>query len=270
MILQLGPIHQHEGTLLFNPKPKGEIMFVNKSLWLLPVLTSLLLANQPGEDQPSSKPLVPLSRALQFQLGDNFKLSSFEGSTISYKVFRTPNQELRLALSISGEVRQSDRNSNSERNYGTSDSILNATSSWNEENRYVNFRLGAYQLNHFSSSTGISGYWGGGPFVLYNRAHLVRETNAGDPDSPWNKHDDAIVSAMGIGVQAIFGTEWRFTDAVGLTAEYQPYVSYTYENRENTSAALLADLSTENQNQVTKSPIVALSSKIRIGLSFYF
>jgi hypothetical protein len=71
-----------------------------KPLQIVLFLFALALPLKSIAQQSGSKPLTENSKALQFQIGSNFTLTSFQGAALSYKHHLKPLRAIRVGSEL--------------------------------------------------------------------------------------------------------------------------------------------------------------------------
>ncbi len=97
--------------------------------------------------------------ALQFQIADNFQLSSFQGTTFSGKYNFSSRDAVRLGLSINFGDSEGDET--------ISRSDTNLVSTGREEFNNFNIILKTQYIYSMSITNNIGFFVGGGPFISY-------------------------------------------------------------------------------------------------------
>lgn len=206
-------------------------------LTLLPI--SLALAQQENEIE---NPLTTDSKALQFQISDNFNLESFSGSVISYKWQLSESRAKRIGVSLNNqfvfqEFPDADRDENA---------------------LFFNTSVEYTWLNYTDPTSDIKFYYGYGPIVSFRfDRNETDETNSNSTSrNVW----------YGAGATGFAGGEWFFHSSMSLHAEYRAgfLVQHQRLNRdiENPSG---------DQDIDEYSTIVSFGGNgVRFGLSIYF
>ncbi len=191
---------------------------------------------QTGEAQ-ESKQVNSLKKgnwAIQFQINDNFSLSSFQGSSISAKYHFSNKKALRFGLTLSGGF--SDKNG---------DVLIE--SSTNNQNIGISTQYTIYP----AVNKEVNFFFGFGPNVVLvhtNTESKYQNTQTNIEDTHWS-----------IGVSGIVGVEWFVKRSISFLAEYSSSFNYNSDKRKD---------SHDNESH-TKS--YDLNSKsVKFGLSLYF
>lgn len=188
--------------------------------------------------------------ALQFQVADNFNLSSFQGTTLSGKYHFSCRSALRFGLSIELGDSQTDIKVN------YFDTTL-AKSSSDDSNRF-GFTIKSQYIHYMRGTKDISFFGGLGPSFNYfkltrNRDLIINGTNQ------FNETDG---TGFTIGLDLIAGVEWMFADKMALSAEYGLFFSYSSTENNSKDEAQEATSEYESFN--------LSGNHINFGLSVYF
>ncbi|GJQ61338.1 MAG: hypothetical protein SCALA702_03910 [Melioribacteraceae bacterium] len=187
--------------------------------------------------------------ALMFQVGSNFSLRTFEGSTISakYQISNVSSVRFSLSTNFFGDDTKQDAI--------RADTLY---SKLDEERNFSNLDLSIYYLQKLRSFDDIGFYVGVGPFVrLKNTFTKLNETQ---PEMQFEGTD--INNSYG--VSFIVGVEWFVKKNISFLAEYSS--SYFYSTSQDYQPSTSYTYSWN-----TKSSEWAFSSNgAKIGLSLYF
>jgi len=214
---------------------------------------SILLAN----DKDSTSTLInDESQCLQFQIGSNFNLGSFQGSTISYKKHISNSRAYRVGISISGKIEDRIDFDNSD-----TDSL-----DFRQITDYDNLGIeltGQYlkYLKHKYSYF----YYGYGPKVIYSRAYqkyYSEDYITGD----WERSSDLrkyYGYSIQVGLELVAGVEVFLTNSISIHGEYSEDISYkrTWSKQPYTGN----DYRTININEYSLD-----FGGVKFGCSFYF
>jgi opacity protein-like surface antigen len=200
--------------------------------------------------------------ALQFQVGSNFNLSSFSGTTFSYKYQADKNTVYRLGVSVSGNSQNSDITDQNSPSIGV-DTLTDKTLFNQNADRY-SFKISADYLFYNNVVNEIAFYYGAGPFISYLSNNNVVDT----PGSELYKRarTESNNSEWELGLNGICGVDWFFSKNMSLSAEYS--LSVYYLKSKATSKNINGDL---YSSQETKNHgFVFGSNPVKLGISFYF
>ncbi|MBZ0198551.1 MAG: hypothetical protein K8H86_01700 [Ignavibacteriaceae bacterium] len=169
------------------------------------LVVSIIFFTSAGFAQDSTLIKLKNHFALQFQLGDNIRLTSFEGFTISGKYHLS-----KFAIRAGIEAGNFNTKSNN-RNF-TADTL---TSSTEEENHGINIRINLQGLYYFNVYKDVAAYTGGGPFFAFYKRNKTAYYNYSSPEKKIQKENSTE-----IGLTALIGVEWFVKENIGLSAEY--------------------------------------------------
>ncbi|MCK5075209.1 MAG: hypothetical protein KAR38_02485 [Calditrichia bacterium] len=223
-----------------------------KKIFIFLLILQSFLWGQESDSIPTFK------NALQFQVGSEFRLSSFQGTLISYQRILGENRALRVGISGSFI----DENHNSRSTYLPADTSFNEVDT---ENYDTDFDFYLQYIFYKKSYSDIRFFYGAGPMVGVSKGNSDREVNYNgnifysikDKSSGWSA-----------GINGLCGVEWQLRKNVFLSAEYRNLFYYT--KRKNERKRTFPD-SEEIDFDVIKSDGFRLSSQnIIFGVSVYF
>src|SRR5688572_10615768 len=196
-----------------------------------------------AQDDTRPNSLVPGAWALQFQVGENFNLTSFEGSSISIKKQLSAESALRFGLSPF--VRTADFEDES----GAGDSLT-------AEQDMDSFSLGLslHMLRYVRPCSTVNLFWGVGPEVSYR--HESRRSEDGIVI-------DEDFEVWQAGLVGLVGVEWFATRSLGLHGEYGTSLFYSSVESERR----VDDVEVVEQSQSAWS---FGGSGVKVGASLYF
>ena len=208
-------------------------------LFLAIVLVCLIVA--PGVTQENSD--QPSEWALQFQIGDDFRLFPFQGTTISVSKQLASDRKLRMGMSAEGSYSE------------------NATQSHVYETRN-NLSLSVYShyIWELKKNTKIVPFAGIGPKLNFSYDNFEKS----DGNTPKNTH-----TSWGIGVSGMFGVEWFVKPNISLLAEYGSSVVYSKSKNKETHI-YSGDGTTEREYERTYTGYQFRSDGVKFGVSIYF
>jgi hypothetical protein len=236
--------------------------FVASVLMLLAF--SLNINGEIQNDSAISKAEIP-KNAFQFQIADNFQLSSFQGSVVSMKRLLSEKKAIRFGLSISAKVSNNDSESSA-----ASDSLV---SSRQLDHSSYGIDVSAQYLCSPYRVSGIVFFIGTGPLLSYNYAksddkNVYYQSAIGDIVTA--KHT-ATAKNYGLGIVGVCGVEWFLKEKLSLTAEYGLSIQYSWRDSE-TNISQQSELGnnekmdrTDNSNSFAIRPVA-----VRFGVSIYF
>ena len=224
---------------------------MNKLLLVIFLLMFILPATVVyGEEQNTNDdhPIDADSRALQFQIGGNFTLSSFSGSAISYKRHVSDERARRVGISFNNGYAWQERSEDG----------------MNERDR-TQLSLGVdidyTWMNYLTPESSISFYYGYGPGISLDYDRSEQELGS--------RVDETEEFIMGVSAIGYAGVEWFFHSSMGLHAEYGASIRFSHRSREVTRTDN-DDLPSESVSERSTSQIFFGGDGVRFGLSVYF
>lgn len=188
--------------------------------------------------------------ALQFQISQNFTLSSFQGSVISGKYNFSENDAIRLGVGINTN-NQENNELNTYSNQAPNYSRVNT-------NIFNNYSVGIQYIRNNYYSNGINFYFGGGPNIgYYYNGNTYKDINGGSR---------SIETQWSYGIGALAGVEWYFLDRMSLSAEYGILFNHYEDTKSNTQ--IVAQSGSGIESKINGFNVNGNS--VRFGLSVYF
>ncbi|MFO7840789.1 MAG: hypothetical protein R6V48_01310 [Fidelibacterota bacterium] len=216
-----------------------------------------------GEEDSTKISIAENAKCLQFRIGSNFSLSSFQGSTISYKKHTSENRAYRVGISVSGRM---SKDSQAYDSYNDTDLLHQ---DYNINNSGLSIAVN-WQLLKYSRSGNIYFYYGYGPNIAYGfdyqknlreAFYYLTETEIIEDQ------DKRILHRISIGGVLLAGVEYFITASVSIHAEYSQGISYTYQWYK-----IFYDRNGDfTRDEIRKSNTVSLNAGgVKFGCSFYF
>jgi hypothetical protein len=196
--------------------------------------------------------------ALQFQISENFTLTSFQGATLSGKYHPGKRSALRLGI----ELFSNNWNYDSEEN--TIDtSNVNFWTKGNEDGNYIGITINFQYLAYLVSMEDIGFYFGSGPTFSYGKWEKEDGYSYSIPNDFSASSSD---KSIWIGLDVIAGIEWSFYRNMSLSAEYGLEFSYRHGTEK---------YSTKNEfktttNERTYESFNIGADYVNFGISVYF
>ena len=148
--------------------------------------------------------------ALQFQIGQNFTLQSFQGSTVSAKKDLSETRAFRFGATLDASFFDGD--GDEERDF-------------NRQQLAVEAQLLRYTPGEAEHVGTIRFYAGAGPQAQFSRSFNANSFE----DYEGNSLEDKRTSVQwGVGASAALGAEWTVHRRIGLLAEYGSIFAYTH------------------------------------------
>ena len=217
-------------------------------------ITIILLSNRSFAQDST---LIKLDKhfALQFQLGDNFKLTNFNGYTFSGKYHLS-----KFAIRVGAEVGSFNRQNN--RTAFNADTLLSNNTF---EYHSINIRINLQGLYYLSVYKDIAAYVGGGPFFAFNKLNKAVFYNPNTLDKTTEKEN-----ATEIGLTALIGVEWFVKENIGLSAEY----GIDFSNFHSTSDSFSEQYNGENTFKTFRNSEFKIfqvyANSAKLGIVIYF
>jgi len=208
---------------------------------LSPLLTLSTVQAQNSDD---TLPLQEGSKALQFQISDNFNLNSFSGTLVSYKSHLSEDRANRVGLSLNSRFTISAfPDDDNEREDSDTDIILGME----------------YTRMHYTNpDSEIKFYYGYGPGINFKYGRtVVDQTNS-----------ESIIQSALYGISGIgyAGVEWFFHSSISLHAEYRGAIQVNHRRVKRTTESN----SVEDTNRNNGTSFSLGGDGVRFGLSVYF
>lgn len=216
----------------------------------------------------SSENLSDSSRALQFQIGSDFSLSSFQGSVFSYMQHINKEAALRFGLSVSVGGFNADNSMNDFSIIGDS---LYERSLENADKKSSSFQVNAQLIRYFNPGGKLLLYGGAGPFLRYEYSTEKREITSKVPyTTPTNSlvksKSELKYSLWTPGIMGVLGVEWFASKGISFMAEYGLQAAYTWSKGENTTKSDISIRTTSSK----QNGWGLYGNSVKFGLSLYF
>jgi hypothetical protein len=204
--------------------------------------------------------------ALQFAIGSNFTLSSFQGALISVKKHLSPRSALRLG--VSAVFGSNDATSNQTTN---GSDILPSELTRTEDYNQQGIQAGLQYLFYPAPAADAHLFFGFGPFGQFSHT-TDNYTDVRLPPDP----DETIrtlrgtTDSWGLGLSGLAGVEWFATRCISLHAEYGASLSYSHIRRTRDLADTGYVTSGANGLTETDKAWRFAARYVQFGLSVYF
>lgn len=206
------------------------------------------------EESKANNSLKDGAWALQFQIGSNFTLNSFQGAVISAKRHYSDCIAVRVGVSGSLEFGNS--------KYNLSDTTRTMALGENSFNTQSISLVGQY-LVYPSPDARINVFFGGGPVFTFSRRY-------NDSKSISLEHYQVFISkGWGVGGVGVFGVEWFASMEFSLHAEYDVSLQYFWDRGSSEYRLTQGDRVLQTQENTSKSWRFYANS-VKFGLSVYF
>ena len=183
------------------------------------LMLTCLVAAVAAADTPTN-PLAPGARALQFQIGDNFEVRSFDGLSVSFKRHSSAESAWRLGVMLDLEINDRDI----EDSTATSDDVY--VGSQDNESNGQRLRVDLLQLRYPSTGRSACWYWGVGPRMRFSRNERESMYVNGEEQVSAAQFRREYGHSWGVGALGVSGVEWFVTGDVSLHAEYAASLEY--------------------------------------------
>lgn len=225
---------------------KKVILFVFSFL----ILITMLYANEKDNTNIEDD-----SKCLQFQIGSDFQLSSFQGSTISFKKHISDYRAYRIGFTISGDIEDRndfvnyDNDSLDNRNLIDTDNF--GIDIIGQYLKYV-----PYEYSYL--------YYGLGPRLIYSKTYQkIRHEEHTTGDWEQSSADSKRYGKnFQLGLVFVAGVEFFISKSISIHSEYSQEVSYRYYWYKQPSS--------NNYDNIRKYHRYSIDSGgVKFGCSFY-
>ena len=233
------------------------------SLFILCVLlTSIAVRAQSAEDKDSTKINLSDAGALQFQIGSNFTLHSFQDGIISYLKHTSPDFALRFSIILNSNYNEIDNTVDQSIDGGapihSNEPTTNERFGLGLNTQFMFYRKGLYDILF---------YCGAGPTIGYN--YLRQEiTSNNDSNNNTTTRQNKVTYFYG-GLSGVAGVEWFFTKGMSLCAEYGASLIYSSQTQKTISESTGVNV-TRSMGNADSHGFSFGETNVRFGLSVYF
>ncbi len=238
----------------------GKTMSKFGAICPLIVIGIMLIINVPafGQEADNGKRPNPMEKgswSLLFQVDQNFRLTSFEGMTISCKRHYSPISAVRLGLSISAN--------NTDQESKSIPSAEVPTRSTLHGRSYYSVSAEFLKLGYPLRNSAVNLYYGFGPDVSYRFQRSEDELGEGFPEDQIGLKRFNESRIWSVGLAGILGVEWFPAKHIGLMAEYGMLAYYQNESNENSNY--------EGSKNISDEDSFVLSNRaVKLSLAVYF
>lgn len=235
-----------------------------KKIFILLILSTFTL--QSFAQSTVNSTLTEDSKALQFQIGSNFTLTSFQGSAFSFKYHLKPELAFRIGVSLDLNNGSSDKNQN---NLNYNDSLYNYTKVINMNYYNYKVRFNTNIILYSKNSFGLYFFYGVGPFLsvgLVNQKFTETPILLNYPTSVYNS--ETKEKELSLGLTGVGGVEWFISKSISIHAEYSLSAAYNWYKQEITTNQTTSP--NISKTQETRNYITTTGNGVRFGLSIYF
>jgi opacity protein-like surface antigen len=216
------------------------------------------------DDHDGATALADGAFALQFGIGPDFDLQTFEGSVLSAKYHLSARSAFRLGLSGSVSV------TDDEQVTIPDDDDFSSTRTISEDS--LNLQLDLPYLRYFQGlDERIVPFLGIGPSVGFIQADRTAETFDVDGVSDRTRTTEREASRFSVGLLGVVGGEWFVRDNLSLTAEYRLRLAYADESVD-VRDTIAEDGVTMGEQRVEQDStnFSVRSGGVLLGVSLYF
>jgi hypothetical protein len=193
--------------------------------------------------------------ALQFQVGRDFTLGSFDGTTLSIQKHTSAGGAWRLGVTLAGDIHRQTYS-----NTSVQDTTQHKTDNKSDNNSQA-LSLGLTRVVYPRSPSTICFFYGIGPRLSYGRDHFEADARALNTDTrTWTN--------WSVGAGIVLGVEYFPSRAIGLSGEYSSSAAYRWEKRVSTSIVKITGARSDTV-ETTKGFRLATGGA-RLGLSVYW
>ncbi|HKJ68879.1 MAG TPA: hypothetical protein VKA68_13045 [bacterium] len=232
------------------------------SIFALCLLTGFF-TNVSAADQAEADSLPPSRYALQFQLDQNFSISSFEGSVFSLRQFRTDAPDRRLALSVSGNIGKVAQKT------VTSVPTDSTTTKDDVTTNQVTIRLTGQKIHSLLRRGPVTAYTAFGWTVPLGYSFQPAATHSSTPDTTMLQNAVKHTAwNLGVGGQLNFGVEVAHNGWLYWFVEYGIRAEFALSHSKDIRTLpnpLYERTTTSNDYGVTVSPV-----SLTLGLAVMF
>jgi hypothetical protein len=261
----------------------------NRFLFILLISLSIVFCAHAQDSVSEQNSLRAGAWALQFSISSNFRLTSFQGSTFSFKYQLSEKHALRAGITINGNTNTGSSSTTS----SIADSITNLNPTDNSSDA-ANVSFVVQYLWYKNPSGPVHVYFGLGPLISYASSHNSSSSSNLRTDAYydtvsvyhyfqyWQQAANKSNSKQwGIGLTAAVGVEWFACHWLSIRAEYSEGVQYLWSSTSSTtdySYAYPSSVpvnyyhypSTHSDNSGTNKGWTVNSSGVDFGLSVYW
>ncbi|MEW6702103.1 MAG: hypothetical protein AB1298_05235 [Bacteroidota bacterium] len=198
--------------------------------------------------------------AIQFQLSQDFQLTTFEGSTLSLKRILSSGDALRFGISIDGNYSNTD---NEDKNLLAPPSVSNTKN----DQTTIGFSVSALYLWYSKIKNHVSVYYGVGPTLSFGYNKTKNTTSNFGATYQTSSENINSNTSYGFGASAKLGIEWFLLKNISVIGEYGTDMRLTFSKTKierNANASKLAETTSDTNR------FLFTSSGVRVGFSIYF
>jgi len=244
----------------------------NKAVLFILVPSLLYFSRQAVGQAKDSVALQQGSWALQFGIGSNFTLTSFQGATFGAKYQLSDENAIRGGITLNGNT-----NSGSSSYSGTVGDSSAGTVPGNTSSKSVNVSFVLQYIWYMNPKGNVHLYAGVGPLVSYNHndnSYNSAGLSISNDKGYWvTAQYDTKNTQWGIGGAAVFGVEWFAFNWLSLHADYNENIQYQWRssssNRSENSTLETSYYPYSNNSSSSTNGWALNSAGVSFGLSIY-
>ncbi|MBL7996560.1 hypothetical protein JNM05_14430 [bacterium] len=232
-------------------------------LFLIVTLNAVEAYSQNSQDEDSVS-FHKKRWALQFQVGRDFTLNSFQGSIISLKKTLSEKSALRIGVSFGTGI----NNDNSKFSHFPPDT---AHSERNSDNSGFDLNVSSQYIHYLPIEDHIAGYYGIGPTFGYSfNKNKYKDSNT-NGSSTSSSSVSTTTNTWNIGANAVFGVEWFVRNNISLSGEYGVSLSYSNNKQDyKGESSYSSNPSIDFKEQRNWDRFSLGANIVKFGLSVYF
>lgn len=202
--------------------------------------------------------------ALQFQIGRDFTLNSFQGSIISIKKTLSDKSAVRIGVSFRTEI----RNDENKFNHIPADSVHNERT---YDNSGFDLNVLSQYIKYLPIEDNIAAYYGIGPTFGYSFNKYKYEDSDTYGSSKSSSYGTTTAYTWNVGANAVFGVEWFVRKNMSLSGEYGASLTYSNNKQDHkgessySSNPLIGYKDERNWDHISLG-----ANMVKFGLSVYF
>lgn len=210
---------------------------------------------QTQETQAANNAMTKGAWAMQFQINQDFTLSSFKGATLSLKRHYSPSRALRFGLNLGGSFSNSE-----EKNSNDTQVEIDGNSQ--------NIGLTSEYVVYPSPEKRAKLFFGVGPSLGFTRSS---QTNLNLNTQP-RLRAKSTSNTWSMGITGVIGVEWFANSHISFLAEYSSFLGYSSTDGKNSLQERNSDGSFVVVNEFWRNvDSFSLSARsVNFGLSVYF
>ena len=236
------------------------------TICLVLILTFIQAVYAQEDEKPEKPESFQFEKySFQFRITNNFSLTQFQGSLLSFKYHFNNNHAIRFGLGLGNRGWSSE---DKVEYYGVDSSYVLIES----DNSSNDLDLTTQWLYYFKPQKVIKLYIGAGPLIFYSRGKTDTKNIDTLYQAQGSIYDYRIDrKRYGFGISTVYGIEWFFHKQMSLLGEYGFEIYYYNDKYETERLRLLPGTANSIEKRKTKeNGWILNSSAVKFGLSVYF